>query len=512
MSKFMLFVPLIFYASGILSGQDCFPDENGSFKFYGNLKIEKVSNDFNEMDLLSLIEQEYESFDQKELKSKIVKVEKSFPTAVTEFLQKAITIYSEDKNLHDLLIPYDKVFGLVEFLCEPEDKLLYEPNDYSNPPWDQHKSHLELVNAKEAYDITRGDPRILIGITDTHIEDTHEDLSGKIDQIVQNSPGNDFHGTHVSGCAAAHTDNDKGISSTGFKSKIVFSSILYSDSEVLQIAQIPGVRVINCSWINNCSHNVTQEILYEEIRDVHNVVVIAGAGNTATHCASNAYVYPAAYNSVISVTSVGHINDVGYMNPTLGGNNWKDCHEERIGDVTSTHHHNDKVNICAPGYNVLSTSPNNSYTGSWGTSFASPMVAGICALVAAVNPCLTASEIQDIVLNSADASIYSIPENSNYTGLLGTGRVDAKAAVNMALEEDRLYIQNQDFYSNSVESSETDLWAGYDVTTALPYGNVIVKTGANVTFEATHKIIFSEGFKVENQATFKAKIYESNCF
>ncbi len=253
--------------------------------------------------------------------------------------------------------------------------------------------------------------------------------------ILENNFGSSpWHGTPVVGCAAADTDNNKGIASIGFNSKVVFSSRWANNNEVLRLAQIPGVRVINLSWINSCNPTVTQETLYEEIRDVYNVVVVAGAGNRSHHCGENAYVYPASYESVVSVTSVGHRNDYGYVSPQHGPNNWKDVHEEVIGDPNSTHHHNDRVDICAPGYNVKSTQMGDNYGGVWGTSFAAPIVAGVCALVASVNPCLTADDIAQIVLNSADASIYNIPENSPYIGLLGTGRVDAYAAVLMALD------------------------------------------------------------------------------
>ena len=95
-----------------------------------------------------------------------------------------------------------------------------------------------------------------------------------------------------------------------------FSSHWANDNEVLEMAQIPGVRVINCSWINSCSYSSTADALYQEIRDVHNVVLTFGAGNGVNHCGSlTAYVYPASYESVICVTSVGHSTDYGTVLP-----------------------------------------------------------------------------------------------------------------------------------------------------------------------------------------------------
>jgi len=512
MRKLFLFIPFIFYAITNLNGQECFPDEKELFQYYGNLILDEVPEEFSKEDLINLMKERYG--EAEIIEEKIEVVEKSFATAVTPFLQLTVSMFSTSNNLEETLSKYDKVFKLVEFICRPENVLLFEPNDYSLGPNFHHKSHLELVKAKEAFDVTQGDSRILIGISDTYLETTHEDLENKIEFILGNSSGTSnsaWHGVHVSGCAAADTDNARGISSTGFNSKIAFTSGMFLN-EVLQLSQIPGVRVINMSWYSSCNPTVTDELVVNEIRNDNNVVLVAGAGNNPSHCGDNAYIYPAVYESVISVTSVGHISDIGYVDPTWGANNWKDCHEEVIGQESSTHHHNDKVNIAAPGYNVKSTGLNNSYAGSWGTSFAAPMVAGICALVTAVNPCLTAAEIQEIVLNSADPSLYSIPENSDYIGLLGTGRVDAHAAVNLALEKGRIHVQNESFFWNEVRTSETDIYTGNSVTNTIPNGDVIIYSTSNVVFNATHKIVLSEGFQVRNNAGFKALIYDSPCY
>ena len=77
---------------------------------------------------------------------------------------------------------------------------------------------------------------------------------------------------------------------------------------------------------------------------------------------SNNPSYPASYESNIAVTSVGHIHDVG--TPGSPANNWKDVHEEVIGDSLLAHKHHPTMDICAPGYNV----PTTDLMGSAGTS------------------------------------------------------------------------------------------------------------------------------------------------
>ena len=506
---------MYFISSIAIQAQDCcYPEEDGMYSYYVNIKESNIKNSFSK-----------DSFMQTLMKSKhflnkytekydkdIKKVYKSFPTAKTEFLQQSVTIRSANPNLDVELSKHADVFNFVEKICRPKEMLLYVPNDYAYIG-SEASDHLDLIKAPEAWEITKGDERVLIGVTDTYIEPDHEDLENKIAQILQNSAFPNFHGIAVSGCAAAHTDNNKGLSAIGFNSKIVFSSIWGNDNQVLEMAQIPGVRVINCSWINSCSYSPTADALYQEIRDVHNVVLTFGAGNGVSHCGSlTAYVYPASYESVICVTAVGHSTDYGTILPIYGKHLWKDCHESTIGDPNSAYHHNDKVDICAPGYRVVSPSLNNSYTNAWGTSFGAPMVAGVCALVASVNPCLTAAEIQDIVVSSADTTIYNIPENAAYIGLLGRGRLDAYAAVKKAVELGTAYIQNTTYHNTVIETAETELKSGNSVTNLQPTGDVIVDTGSDVTFRATRCVELSPGFEVKTGATFNAEIYESPCF
>ncbi|MEM9022612.1 MAG: S8/S53 family peptidase [Bacteroidota bacterium] len=511
MRKIVLAYILFLWCGNLTYAQPCYPHHNGLYMYYANVSSGEVDPEMNVEMFTDLVRSsEYlEEGQELEFLNDITEATQSFPTAKTPLLQGSITIWSRSNTLDQELSPLFDLFNFVEQLCFPEEMLLYTPNDNVNNNY--VFTHLDLVQAFEAWDLHTGDPRILIGITDTYIVATHEYLQSKIDQVlVNNSP--QFHGTHVAGCAAAHTDNLKGIAATGFKSEIVFSSHWASDATVLAISQMPGVRVINCSWLNNCTFSTTQELVYNEVRDSNNVVTVAGAGNNSTHCSTNAVIYPAGYNSVMSVTSVGHINPVGYVDPIYGANNWRDCHEEVIGDPATTHHHNSTVDICAPGYNVLSTSNNNSYGGSWGTSFAAPMVAGACAVVAATNPCLTAAEIHTIMTSTADPSIYLLPENAPYIGGMGSGRLDMYQAVKKAIEDERVYVQNITYTTTMTETSETTVEAGFNLTNTLPFGNVVVDAGSDVTFEATHSIILSDGFIVENNANFEAKMYDSSCF
>ncbi|MCG8326967.1 MAG: S8 family serine peptidase [Chitinophagales bacterium] len=502
---------------------ECFPDEEGIYKYYANLTLDYVSEDFGIADFFAHIEVQASPEIFAVLESSIVDVEKAFPDAETPFLQQAVSVYAMTNDLEDYLLTIPESIHFAELLCMPEEMLLFEPNDYALIASNQ-STHLDLIKAPEAWEITKGDNRVFIGITDTYIDETHEDLEHKIEQVLQNAIFPNGHGTAVSGLAAADTDNGLGLASVGFESKIIFSSRLYVDNEVLKIAKIPGVRVVNFSWINGCSASVNQQMIYSEILNIHNVVPVSGAGNKPDHCGDNALVFPAAYDEVISVTSVGHINPIGHehdpplVDPFTGDPiphyNWKDCHELVIDAPESTHHHNDKVNIAAPGYDVYTTANDNNYARAVGTSHAAPQVAGVCALIAAVNPCLTGPQIKDIVLTTADPSIYQLECNEDYIGLLGSGRLDAYQAVKKALDLGTLYIQNKTYNSGTTttEFAETLMHVGSQVTTSLPFGLVTVKENSDVTFQATRTITLSSGFTVETDAIFTVNLIDSPCF
>jgi subtilisin family serine protease len=372
-----------------------------------------------------------------------------FPSSKRPELLKYYILETEDHKelLNELKKKHsDKFSKIYEF---QESQSLYIPNDYGfctmngcDSLRNVGLSYLELINAPQAWEITQGNPNVIIGMIDNHLMVDHEDLAGKIfkvyDQNVRNSFSlNPDHGTMVAGILAANTNNNKGISSIGFNCRIAKTSI--NKNDLLLMAQ-EGIKVINISqdW---GSANEADSLLISELTEDYKVTVVAAAGNT--NCTK--YTYPASYENVISVTSVGHEFTCG---TTCNGRqfNWKDCHKKYLNipeNANYTHTHNDKVDICAPGYNMLTTCNPSTYINGLkepsgqiysiedGTSFASPIVAGVCALMYSINPGLSPPEVKKILQTTA-ANIYAIPENAEYNGLLGAGRVDAFQAVKMA--------------------------------------------------------------------------------
>jgi len=83
---------------------------------------------------------------------------------------------------------------------------------------------MELVDAQCAWAITKGDSNIIVGMVDTEVDTSHEDLKGKIVYVNDSYPSEPLyigvHGTKVSGIVTARTNNNIGIASLGNYTKV----------------------------------------------------------------------------------------------------------------------------------------------------------------------------------------------------------------------------------------------------------------------------------------------------
>ena len=342
----------------------------------------------------------------------------------------------------------------------------YTPDDYHGVSGADPSTQLDYINAPVAWGITKGDPAITIGINDPSGFDVHNpDLVGKILRVDSNNRPQ-FHGTAVAGCAAANTDNGIGVAGIGFNCTL---DLDHRGGDAVSLAMSNrGLRVINNSWFYgftctgafNPAGFVGDELVYDEVYENGTTTCFA-AGNGLSgfgHCESLfSYAYPASLDHIVNVGAVAYQNPVGeYAHfsssfppegiPWL----WKDCHEESPGNSISqfqtlNYEANERVDVSAPAYNVVSTYyvPNDSsvhYTsGACGTSFASPIVAGTLGLMLSANPCLSPYQLEYLLKKTARNIDYveypqgsGINQNANYGGKMGTGALDAGAAVTAA--------------------------------------------------------------------------------
>ncbi|MFD2785261.1 S8 family peptidase [Hymenobacter rubripertinctus] len=318
--------------------------------------------------------------------------------------------------------------------------VLEQPND---PLADSTRAggqyHLKNIRAYQAWDVTKGDTSLVIGIIDGGTRLTHEDLATQFqpnrqdpvdgldndgDGYVDNYAGWDFadndnnpvrepgsvHGILVAGCAVGATNNGKGIAGVGYHCRFLPLKIYpstptgsFGGYEAIVYAADHGCRVINLSWGAPGGYSQYEQdvITYAAINQ--DVVVVAAAGNTP----ADLDFYPASYAHVLSVATTS-------------------ATDERSANATYSR----RVDLSAPGVQILTTFGNtdSDYIAVGGSSFAAPLVAGAAGLVRTRFPQFTAAQVAAQLRRTTD-NIDALPGNAAYAGLLGSGRLNVYRAV-----------------------------------------------------------------------------------
>lgn len=188
-------------------------------------------------------------------------------------------------------------------------------------------------------------------------------------------------------------------------------------------------HVINNSWGCPPDEGCTDtEVLHQVVQNVRaaGIVVVVSAGNSGPGCGSVDTPAP-IYAESFSVAATNSSDGIASFSSR--------------GPVTVDGSNRPKPEISAPGVGIRSTTQTNSYGNSSGTSMAGPHVAGLVALIIAANPSLAGDvdAIEGIIRQTAvpqsttqdcGGTAGQIPNN-----VYGWGRIDALAAVNMAMTD-----------------------------------------------------------------------------
>lgn len=417
-------------------------------------------------------------FKNKEINStvnryKVYEFKVYYKYAINEVLKSTYELVCDNANLVlELKSKFPNVFSNIWDFIPIEQQSLFTPDDYNIlPPHgvvSSYPSYLDVIRAKEAWNISVGNENVILGVNEGGpIRYTHEDIEGKVLNLVNFNPSNlDYpsrrHATGVAGIMAANTNNGTGLSSIGYNCRLAqgtgFSQIMEHNPKVIQMSWgSPGIST---------PPNPTDQNVINEITENDGVVFVASAGNGVLGNASVSFLtsnglavnaenfeslrhYPASYRNVISVSTVGDTN--APYTTVDSFDNWIDMHKFKtplnakyrgssifVTEPQITHQHNDSVDIVVPGYRIphLNGDSDNIYWSGvfgTGTSYSAPIVSGAIGLLFSVNYCLKPIEVETILKLTA-VDIENYPENIQYIGRLGAGRLDAFKAVEMANE------------------------------------------------------------------------------
>ncbi len=387
--------------------------------FYSKFNIESVSTTFTNS--------------QKESSEKEIELAKIF---TLKFSTPYNPIYLAKEILKNKNIEWAEPHYLYELAFDPNDPVYNDPDTLK-------VEHLDVIKANAAWDISKGSEDVIIAIIDTGVDWLHEDLAANIwvnsDEIENNGvddDGNEFiddirgwdfggwdgtpdndpiedradHGTHVAGLASASTNNGIGIASIGYKSKIMpvktsrndlrndlGTALIAYGYEGIKYAADNGADIINCSWGGYNKSSASQAII--DYATSKGALVVAAAGNDG----SSRNFYPSSYDGVLSVGATSFVDQ-----------------------KPSWSNYGTKLDVTAPGVGIYSTWQNNSYVKKQGTSMASPITAGLAALVKSQFPNFTPLQIAEQIRINTD-NVDAI--NPGYTNKLGKGRINAFKAL-----------------------------------------------------------------------------------
>lgn len=280
------------------------------------------------------------------------------------------------------------------------------------------------IHATEAWDVSTGSKKVLVGIIDTGVDYNHPDIApnywtnpgesgldadGKdkrtngVDDdkngFVDDYRGWDFanndndpvddqdHGTHCAGVIGAKGNDGVGVAGVNWDVSIVGIKFLTKDGsgslenavKSIEYATNLGVTLTSNSW----GGGGASPTMLDAIKKANDkgILFVAAAGNDSNDNDKRAS-YPATY-AVDNIISVAASDS---KDAKASFSNW--------GKNT--------VHVAAPGVDIYSTIKGNAYKSMSGTSMATPHVAGVAALVKAVFPNATAAQIKARIINTSD--------------------------------------------------------------------------------------------------------------
>ncbi|PYV43573.1 MAG: peptidase S8, partial [Acidobacteria bacterium] len=322
--------------------------------------------------------------------------------AIRRYRQIPTVLYAEPNYIvHALGVPNDPQFG---------------------PLWGLNNSSDADIDGPEAWGITTGSSNVVVGVIDTGIDYNHEDLSANMyrntadcnnngidddgNGFIDDCYGVDFanndsdpmddnqHGTHVAGTIGAVGNNGIGVTGVNWNVKLMACKFLDADGSgwdsdaisclnYLAMMKDRGVNIVatNNSWGSPWD----SQALHDAI-DAHRqrgILFMAAAGNDYGTDNDSVGNFPSSYYlpNIIAVAATTQTDSLAWFS--------------NFGKRT--------VHVGAPGYQILSTTPGNTYGTLSGTSMATPHVTGVAALLKAQDVTRDWRAIRNLILAGGDS-------------------------------------------------------------------------------------------------------------
>ncbi len=289
------------------------------------------------------------------------------------------------------------------------------------------------MNSCLGWDLETGSTSVVVAICDTGVQLNHADLQkhrmegyNAVDQIWESAGGkvNDIngHGTMTTGCAAAKGNNNIGVVGTGWRlsprmMRVSNSSSGGSSISVLthaaQTAALAGDRVASVSYSGGTSPSVSTT---GDFLRTQGALLIWAADNSGNNYKGN--------------------RDDGAI--MVGATDSAD-------NRSSFSSYGNYIDLFAPGSSIYTTTLGGGYGSASGTSFATPLTAGLVGLIFSADPTLTPDQAEYILRYGCD-DLGSLGEDN----IFGYGRIDVLRTMELIYKYETLFaddFESGDFVS-----------------------------------------------------------------
>ncbi|QKG24691.1 peptidase S8/S53 subtilisin kexin sedolisin [Actinomadura verrucosospora] len=252
-------------------------------------------------------------------------------------------------------------------------------------PWAQRRLDFE-----QAWTITRG-AGVTVAVVDSGIEADHPQLKGKIAgsfDATGTTPTDCYgHGTEVSGIIAATDQRRRNVPFVGVapQAKLLdakFTTGESTDDNTLLPKAITWAAEHGANVINVSARAPDTTLLRQAVKTAqrHDVLIVAAAGNVdKDERGKESAGYPANYPGVLSVAAV-----------------------DQSGTISDFSNHKTRIDVSAPGQDIITTVGTGYAGGLQGTSFSAPYAAGVAALVRSHYPKLNYQQVINRILLTAE--------------------------------------------------------------------------------------------------------------
>ena len=316
---------------------------------------------------------------------------------------------------------------LSNFSFDVFDETVYQSEEVSfNDPElkdPMHSWYLKEIGAYDAWQILQGDSDIVVAIVDNGFDLTHPEFRGKIihpyNVLTQNSnirpiktkEGENAHGTHVAATAVGNGNNGTGLLGIAPKCKLlpvqvgndnpdgsmsnqaIMEGVMYAISQGADVINVslgmytPGIvkTMSEAQQLNYISSSMKQEELmwskiFEKAKQKNSIIVFAAGNDNVVSGIDpkKRSIETIRVSALNTDLSKAHFSNFGVY--------------PQLNRFYST--------VSAPGVDIYSAAPHDSYTSMNGTSMAAPVVSGVVALLKSIDKSLTVSQVTSILQQS----------------------------------------------------------------------------------------------------------------